>query len=156
VAFLDNKLGPAEEDELSAEETLAVEDTELKLDALDTTLELALIAIELVALDITDATALEFAALEATETAELEITDATELVTLELAVDAALDTDDANILDAAEVAGLDEGVSECPAPLLFPPPHATRLHKVMLHKIARAPSRRRKPLDINMDVSELL
>jgi hypothetical protein len=115
---------------------------------------------ELAALDATDAAELAFEltfelAPELTIELALELTalDTTEAVELELTLDA----DDAGTLDADEVVAAEDGGTEGEGLLLFPPPpQATRLHKVMLHAIARALWRRRNLLDGCIDDSELL
>ena len=114
---------------------------------------------ELAVLDATDAVELTFElAPELTIELALELTalDTTEAVELELTLET-LDADDAGTLDAEDVAAAEDGGTEGEGLLLFPPPpQATRLHKVMLHAIARALWRRRNLLDGCIDDSELL
>lgn len=167
VAFLDSKLGPADE-ELDAEETLAIDDVELelellevelKLEALDTELKLDALAtnVELESAELEDTKPTELAELVTTESKELEMEDEAALDNVELAVDVVLETGDVGELDATDATELDEGgFSDCEGPLLFPPPHATKLHKATLYTIARALWRRHKLLDINMNDSKLL
>ena len=146
----------AEEVELATDdaELAAVEDKTLELESLGTTGE-GKLRIELVALDMT-------------EVAELAISDASEL-------DAVLCVEEANKLDAesdvtelstaldvdaASKLGADEiGVTldeELICDFPPPPPHATRLNRVMLHTIARALWRSGNRFNININDSEII